>query len=268
MSPTVTDSPLAIGIHGAAGRMGARLIALAAADPALRLVAALDRAGHPRIGEDIGPFHGLAPLGVPLSDRIDGEIGAIIDFSGPEATLSLAKACAERGIPLVVGTTGFSAEQDAKLGELARVVPLLVSPNMSRAVNLTMRLAEQAARLLGDTADIEVMERHHNQKKDAPSGTAVRIVDLIRAATGIDRVVPGRHGITGARPRDEIGVHALRCGDNPGEHTVVFGMPGEVIEITHRAYNRDGFASGALDAAKWLVKQPPGRYGMSDVLGL
>lgn len=264
----MTDSPLAIGIHGAAGRMGARLITLAIQDPALRLAAALDRAGHPRLGEDVGPLHGLPPLGVPLSDRLGDGVGAVIDFSGPEATLPLARDCAERGVPLVVGTTGFTPEQAAQLDELSRVVPLLISPNMSRAVNVMMRLAEQAAKLLGGTADIEVIERHHNQKKDAPSGTAVRIVDLIRGATGIDRVVPGRHGITGARPRDEIGVHALRCGDNPGEHTAVFGMPGEVIEITHRAYNRDGFAGGALDAAKWLVKQPPGRYGMSDVLGI
>ncbi len=174
---------------------------------------------------------------------------------------------AEGGIPLVVGTTGFEPEQKAELEAFAGRIALLVSPNTSRAVNLLMRLVGEAARALGDSADIEVVERHHRLKKDAPSGTALRLAEIAARAIGSDRMTHGRHGLIGERPRGEIGVHALRTGDNPGEHTVVFGLMGECLELSHRALNRDGFARGALDCGKYLAGKPPGLYTMEDVLG-
>ena len=258
---------LSLGIHGASGRMGTRLIQLIQADPALRLGAALDRADHPSLGEDVGRLAGLGPLGVPLSAKLDVPLDAMIDFSLPAGTLALAGVCRERGIPLVVGTTGFEPEQRLALEGAAGRIPLLVSPNLSRAVNLLMRLVGEAARALGDAADIEIVERHHHFKKDAPSGTALRLAEIAGQAIGSDRFRHGRSGQVGERPRGEIGVHALRTGDNPGEHTVVFGLMGECLELSHRALNRDGFALGALDAAKFLAGKPPRLYTMSDLLG-
>ena len=247
--------------------MGLRLIQLIQADPALRLGAALDRADHPGLGGDVGPLAGLGTLGVPLSARMDVPLDAVIDFSLPAGTLALAKACQERGVPLVVGTTGFEPEQRLELEGVAGRIPLLISPNLSRAVNLLMRLVGEAARALGDAADIEIVERHHHFKKDAPSGTALRLAEIAGRAIGSDQFRHGRSGQVGERPRGEIGVHALRTGDNPGEHTVVFGLMGECLELSHRALNRDGFALGALDAAKFVAGKPPRLYTMSDLLG-
>jgi 4-hydroxy-tetrahydrodipicolinate reductase len=251
--------------------MGIRLIQLLQEDPALRLAAALDRDDHPDLGADAGTLAGLGVLGVPLSSVLaaDGHLDVMIDFSLPVGTLAVAEVCARRRIPLVVGTTGFEPEQRRVLERAAATVPLLVSPNLSRAVNLLMRLAGEAARALGDAADIEIVERHHHFKKDAPSGTAVRLAEIVGRAigSGADRFVHGRHGQLGERPRGEIGVHALRTGDNPGEHTVVFGLMGECLELSHRALNRDGFARGALDAAKFLAGKPPRLYTMDDLLG-
>ncbi len=156
----------------------------------------------------------------------------------------MAKACAEQGVPLVVGTTGFDPEQRKTLEAASSKIALLVSPNLSRAVNLLMRLAGEAARALGDSADIEIVERHHHFKKDAPSGTALRLAEIVGNAVGSSQFVHGRQGEVGERPRGEIGLHALRTGDNPGEHTVVFGLMGECLELSHRALNRDGFALG------------------------
>lgn len=258
---------LSVGIHGATGRMGLRLIQLIQADPGLRLGAALDRAGHPALGQDAGTLAGLGPLGVPLTSTLDGPVDVIIDFSLPAGTLSLVGTCVERKIPLVVGTTGFEPEQRRTLEEAANHVALLLSPNLSRAVNLLMRLAGEAARALGDSADIEIIERHHHFKKDAPSGTALRLAEIVGQAVESEKLVHGRHGLTGERPRGEIGVHALRTGDNPGEHTVVFGLMGECLELSHRALNRDGFVLGALDAAKFLAGKPPRLYTMRDLLG-
>ncbi len=191
----------------------------------------------------------------------------MIDFSQPAGTLELVKACAERSVPLVVGTTGFEPEQWRALEVSAARIPLLISPNLSRAVNLLMRLAGEVARALGDSADIEIVERHHHFKKDAPSGTALRLAEIVGQAIGSARFVHGRQGQVGERPRGEIGLHALRSGDNPGEHTVVFGLMGECLELSHRALNRDGFALGALDAAKFLAGKPPRLYTMNDLLG-
>ncbi|MBX6314943.1 MAG: 4-hydroxy-tetrahydrodipicolinate reductase [Isosphaeraceae bacterium] len=263
----MASAPLLIGIQGATGRMGARIIQLLQADPALALGAALDRPDHPRLGEDVGTVLGLGTLGLPLSTRLDRPVDVMIDFSTPAATLAIAKVCAERGIPLVIGTTGLEPEQRREVEQSAARVPLLISSNFSKAVNLLMRLAGEAARALGDAADIEIVERHHHFKKDAPSGTALRIAEIVGQAIGSNRFVHGRHGLVGERPRGEIGLHALRTGDNPGEHTVIFGLLGECLELSHRALNRDGFALGALDAAKFLAGKPPGLYTMEDLLG-
>jgi len=249
--------------------MGTRLIQLIRDDPALRLASAVDRAGHPRLGEDAGTLSGTGPLGVPLSSELDQPADVAIDFSMPAASVALADVCARRGVPLVVGTTGFEPEQRRVLEEASGRIPLLISPNLSRAVNLLMRLAGEAARALGGAADIEIVERHHHFKKDAPSGTALRLAEVVGDAigSGPDRYAHGRRGQVGERPRGEIGLHALRTGDNPGEHTVVFGLMGECLELSHRALNRDGFALGALDAAKFLAGKPPRLYTMNDLLG-
>ena len=247
--------------------MGSRLIQLIQADPALRLAAAIDRADHPRLGEDAGTLAGVGPLGVPLSPSLEAAVDVMIDFSLPAGTLLLAETCARLGVPLVVGTTGFEPEQRCALEALAARIPLLISPNLSRAVNLLMRLVSDAARALGDSADVEIVERHHHFKKDAPSGTALRLAEIVGRAIDSDRFVHGRHGQVGERSRGEIGLHALRTGDNPGEHTVIFGLIGECLELSHRALNRDGFALGALDAAKFLAGKPPRLYAMDDLLG-
>lgn len=267
----MSNSVLAIGIHGATGRMGTRLIQLIQTDPGLTLAAAIDRPQHPQIGEDAGALCGVGPLGVPLTGALDPNVklDALIDFSLPAGTLALVGACRERGIPLVVGTTGFEPEQKREVEKAAEAIPVLISANFSKAVNLLMKLAGEAARVLGDAADIEIVERHHHFKKDAPSGTALRLAEIVGQAIGVgsDRYAHGREGVVGDRPRGEIGLHALRTGDNPGEHTVVFGLMGECLELSHRALNRDGFARGALDAAKFLAGKPARLYTMADLLG-
>lgn len=267
MEISVSTKPLSLGIHGATGRMGARLIHLIQADPSLRLGAAIDRPDHPAIGKDVGPLVGLGELGVPLRGALDSPVDALIDFSAPAASLKIAKVCRDRGIPLVVGTTGLEPDVKAEIERAADRIPLLISPNLSRAVNLLMKLVGEAARALGDSADVEIVERHHRLKKDAPSGTALRLAEIVAREIGTDKYTHGREGLVGERPRGEIGLHALRTGDNPGEHTVVFGLMGECLELSHRALNRDGFARGGLDAAKTLVGRPPGLYSMLDILG-
>ena len=267
-SGNVMESALAIGIHGAAGRMGTRLLQLTAADPGLELAAALEHPSHPLLGKDAGVHSGQAQNGVTITtlDALKVPVDVMIDFSHPEGSIRVAEFCAERGIPLVIGTTGLEPSQKATIAEHGKTIPLLMAPNMSRAVNLLEKLVVEAARVIGKSADIEIVERHHRLKKDAPSGTALRLADVAAQAIGQSDFVYGRHGIVGERPNGEIGVHALRTGDNPGEHTVVFGLMGECLELTHRALNRDGFVRGALDAAKFLKGKPAGLYSMADVL--
>jgi 4-hydroxy-tetrahydrodipicolinate reductase len=249
--------------------MGRRLVALAAADPALTVVAALDLPGHPQLGEDAGPLAGIGPLGVPLTSSLNVAADVVIDFSVPAAAAGIIEACRQKGVALVVATTGFSAEQTAKLRAAAAEIPLLWAPNMSLAVNLTMKLCEVAAKALKDKdADVEILERHHRFKEDSPSGTALKFGEIIARQMGQTRQVHGRSGRPGKRPHQEIGFHAIRVGDNPGEHTIVFAMLGETLELTVRASNRDCYAQGALAAAKFLAGKPPGLYGMNDVLGL
>ena len=258
-----------IAIHGAAGRMGQRLVALGSSDPDLDVAAAVDSPQHPRVGEDAGVIAGVGSLGVPLSGSLDVEADVLIDFSVPEATDAVVDACLLRRIPLVFATTGLSNEQTAKLEAAANRIPVLRAPNMSLAVNLTMKLAEIAAGALADKdADVEILERHHRFKADSPSGTALKFGQLIAGAMGQSIHRHGREGRPGPRPHEEIGYHAIRAGDNPGEHTIVFALLGETLELTVRATNRDCYALGALAAARFLAGQPAGMYGMADVLGL
>lgn len=266
-----SDRRIRVAMVGAAGRMGIRIMQLLQNDSRARLAAAFDRPGHPQKGMDVAGLTGTSVSGVLLGDDVSNlaDIDAVIDFSMPASTMALAEICAGSGIPLVIGTTGIEQAQREQLRKLAGSTAILLSPNVSRAVNVLMALVGQAASLLPD-ADIEIVERHHRFKKDAPSGTALRLAEVVAGQIGVgaEAYKHGREGITGERPAREIGLHALRTGDNPGEHTVVFGLMGECIELSHRALNRDGFARGAIDCAVWLAGKGPGWYGMNDVLGL
>jgi 4-hydroxy-tetrahydrodipicolinate reductase len=266
------STALAIAVHGAAGRMGRRVIALASEDSAFRVIGAVERAEHPLIGEDAGSLAGLQPLGVPLASEWPTDADVVIDFSLPDAVDACLQRCTETSTPLVVATTGLSDRQQGHLAHAATAIPIVWAPSMSLAVNLTMKLAQQVTEKLRDVSgglDIEILERHHRFKADAPSGTALKFGELIAEQLGGDvRHVHGREGHTGERSRTEIGYHAVRVGDNPGEHTVVFGMLGERIELTVAASNRDCYASGALTAAEWLSGKSPGLYTMFNVLGL
>ena len=258
-----------IGINGAAGRMGHRLIALTKEDPELELTAALDVADHPQIGQDAGETAGVGTIGIPLTAGLEQNVDVLIDFSSHKGTDALLDRCIELQIPLVFATTGLSVEQSARLLETAAKIPILWSPSMSMTVNLAMKLCETAAQVLhGRDADVEIIEKHHRFKADAPSGTALKFGRLIAEKMNLTEDKHGRYGIIGERNRHEIGYHAVRIGDNPGEHTILFGLHGETLEITVKASSRDCYASGALAAAKFLYGKPAGLYGMNDVLKL
>ena len=262
---------LRIAIHGAAGRMGQRLVALGSSDAELQIVAAVDSPNHPQSGQDAGVIAGVGAIGVPLGGRLDVTPDVVIDFSLPAATEAITRTCVERNLPLVMATTGLSDAQQRMLRDAAKSIALLWSPSMSLTVNLAMKLTEIAGRALADHpsgVDVEIIERHHRFKEDAPSGTALRFGEIVAAGMGQKKHVHGREGRPGQRPREEIGYHALRIGDNPGEHTVVFGLLGETLELTVRASNRDCYAHGAIAAAKFVAGKPPGMYGMGDVLGI
>lgn len=265
------SSTISVGIHGAAGRMGQRLVALGAADEQLEIAGALEDSQHPRLGEDAGLVAGCGELGIPLSTELTRAVSVIIDFSVPAALDGVVQLCTSQSIPLVVATTGLGEDQQRLLQETAEKIPLVWAPNMSMAVNLTMQLTALAAKVLGGVSagvDAEVIDRHHRYKEDSPSGTALQFGQIIAEGMGQTEHVHGREGILGPRSQSEIGYHALRVGDNPGEHTIVFGMLGEMIELTVRATNRDCYALGALAAAKYLADKGPGLYAMTDVLGL
>jgi 4-hydroxy-tetrahydrodipicolinate reductase len=262
---------LRIAIHGAAGRMGQRLVALVSAQSDLKLVAALEHAAHPGLGTDVGAIAGIGPIHVLLASTLSEPLDVVIDFSVPKATCAILATCLEKKIPLVVATTGLGADQQEQIRQAAKKIPLLWAPSMSLAVNLAMKLAETAGRALKDHpsgADVEIIERHHRFKEDAPSGTALKFGEIIAGVMGQTDHRHGRSGRPGQRPHPEIGYHALRVGDNPGEHTIVFGLLGETLELTVRATNRDCYAHGALAAARFLARQKPGLYNMNDVLGL
>jgi 4-hydroxy-tetrahydrodipicolinate reductase len=260
-----------LAINGAAGRMGQRLVCLAREDADLTLGAALEASTSPAIGRDVGEVCGLGPLGVtvrpdlPLEQRID----VVLDFSAPAGTMSALAVCLQRRLPLVVATTGHTPEQRADIEEAAHDIALLMAPNMSLSVNVLFELVRQAGRLLaGKDFDVEIIERHHRYKKDAPSGTALHFARIVQEAMGQQEVRHGREGLLGERPRQEIGMHALRVGDNVGEHSIIFSTLGETLELTHKGHTRDSYARGALLAARFLAGKPAGRYTMEDVLGL
>ena len=250
--------------------MGRRVVALAGED-GWQLVAAIDHAGHPQVGGDAGTLAGVAAAGVPIAATWSCPADVVIDFSLPEAVAGIVTACVEKRVPLVVATTGLTASDHERIAEAARTIPVLQSPSMSLAVNVSMALVGRAATLLataGVRADVEIVECHHHHKEDAPSGTALTFGAIVRDAMGQVREAHGRAGRPGPRPADEIGYHAVRAGDNPGEHTILFGMDGESFAINVRATSRDCYVRGALAAAAFLVGKPAGLYSMRAVLGL
>lgn len=262
-----------VAINGAAGRMGRNLLAACLDDPALELAAAFEHAAHERLGTDAGALIGRDPVELPLTSEIDTRrFDVVVDFTRPEGTLALIEACRGTGVAVVIGTTGFSAEQRALIGSAARERPIVLAPNMGIGVNLAFGLVDTATRALGgDDYDIEVIEAHHRHKVDAPSGTALRLGEVAAEALGRDLDDCGvfsRHGHTGERARGSIGFATVRGGDIVGEHTVLFAGADERIEITHRAASRMVFARGAMRAAHWLTQRAPGLYDMQDVLGL
>jgi 4-hydroxy-tetrahydrodipicolinate reductase len=261
--------PTKIAVHGAAGRMGQRVVALGIADDQIEVAAALEGRGHPQLGTDAGLVAGAGELGVLLSASLETNVDAVIDFSVPDAIGAITATCIAAGVPLVVATTGLSDAGQANLREAANKIAIVWSPNMSLAVNLTMKLAEVAGQALKNHpsgADVEILERHHRYKEDAPSGTALQFGKVISDVMGQTSETHGRQGRPGKRPPGEIAYHAIRVGDNPGEHTIVFGLLGETIELRVAATNRDCYAHGALAAAKFIAGKPPGMYSMNDVL--
>ena len=263
-----------VAIPGCSGRMGRALVQAIAESDDLELCAASEAPGSPALGADAGTLAGLAPLGVTVTadpDRLLAGAEAVIDFTTPAASLEMARRCADRGLPLVIGTTGLAAAERHALVAAAQRVPLVFAANMSVGVNVLLRLCAEAARLLGPGYALEIVEAHHDRKTDAPSGTALRLAEVLAQVTGGDleeRLRHGRHGAVGARRPGEIGIHAIRGGDIVGEHTVYLCTDGERLELTHRVSSRRTFTAGALRALRWVRSRSPGLYDMEHVLGL
>ncbi|PHR29758.1 MAG: 4-hydroxy-tetrahydrodipicolinate reductase [Desulfotalea sp.] len=261
-------------IAGAAGRMGQKVACMVDQHPELVFTGAFEAAGHPDIGRDAGLVAFGKENGVLIGEGLESVIAdgdVIIDFTFHKATMGFAKIASAHAKAMVIGTTGLTPENLEELAQLAKTFPCVQAPNMSICVNVLFKLVKKTAAILGDDYDIEIIEAHHNKKKDSPSGTALKLGEM--AAEGVNRKleevgVYERNGIIGERKPKEIGIQAIRAGDIVGEHTVYFAGPGERIELTHRAHNRDHFAKGAATAAAWIVGQKPGVYSMFDVLGL
>jgi 4-hydroxy-tetrahydrodipicolinate reductase len=260
-----------IGVNGACGRMGKRILQLAHEDHSLQIGAALDSQGHRDHGRDAGEVAGLGTLNVPIGSNLPAHprLDVVIDFSTPEGTMAIVPQCVKHKIPLVVATTGLNAEQKREVEAAAHHTAVLQSPNLSLVVTVLFKLVRQAAEALRDKDfDIEIIERHHRYKQDSPSGTALHFARIIQEALGEMPVRHGREGLVGERPRREIGMHAIRAGDNVGEHAIIFSTLGETMELVHKGHTRDAYVRGALLAAKYLANRPAGRYAMTDVLGL
>jgi 4-hydroxy-tetrahydrodipicolinate reductase len=260
-----------IGINGACGRMGQRIVQLAHEDKQLVIGVALDAAGHPRQGQDVGEVAGIGKLGVPVTSAmpLSRKIDVVIDFSMPEGTMTVLPVCLERRIPLVVATTGHNAVQKEQIEAAAHHTAILMSPNMGLVVNVLFKLVKEAAEILRDKDfDVEIIERHHRYKKDSPSGTALDFARIIQKAMALEDIRYGREGLVGERSRKEIGMHSVRVGDNVGEHAIIFSTLGETLELVHKGHTRDAYVRGALLAAKFLANRPAGRYQMADALGL
>jgi 4-hydroxy-tetrahydrodipicolinate reductase len=263
-----------IAVAGAAGRMGRRLIEACFNEPNTHLTGAFDRPNSSLIGSDAGELAGINHLDIPIVAQLDGllnEFDVLIDFTTPQATLEHLAACQSAGKRIVIGTTGFSAQEREIINQAAQDIAIIFAPNMGVGVNLTFKLLEIAAKALGDNVDIEVIEAHHRHKVDAPSGTALRMGEIVANTLGRDLsecAVYGREGKTGERDRKTIGFETIRAGDIVGEHTVLFADIGERIEITHKASSRMTFANGAIRAAQWIMQKENGLFDMQDVLGL
>ncbi len=261
-------------VAGAAGRMGRRIVDMICRNPGTTLAGAFERSGHPDLHEDAGVLAGVGELGIKIQDSLEkvmdrGDV--LIDFTAPEATLQNMRVCSRSGLSIVIGTTGISGELLDELETLAKRTRCVFSPNMSVGVNVMFKIAGEMARILGNDYDMEILEVHHRLKKDAPSGTAMKLAGVLADAVGRDLKEVGvyeRKGMIGQRTDAEIGIQTWRAGDITGEHTVMFGGIGERLELTHRAHNRDNFARGAVRAALWIVEQSEGLYDMQDVLGL
>ena len=263
-----------IAINGAAGRMGRCLIQAVEQTEGLELSAAIDRADSSLIGADAGELAGVGKLGIAISSDVASATinsDVLIDFTLPEVTLALLSHCVANQCHLVIGTTGFSDEQKAIIEQAAQSISMVLAPNMSVGVNLSLKLLDIAARVLGDDVDIEIIEAHHRHKVDAPSGTALRMGEVVAEALGRNLkecAVYGREGRTGERDRKTIGFATVRAGDIVGDHTVMFASEGERVEITHKASSRMTFALGAMRASSWLMSRPSGLFDMQDVLDL
>lgn len=261
-------------VAGAAGRMGGRIIHMIRQSDDVTLAAAFERPTHPGIHQDVGQVVGLGEMGIKVAGSLEEVIDSgdvIIDFTAPEATLDHIKLAASRGCSMVIGTTGITGDILQEVKDLGGTIRSVMSPNMSVGVNVMFRLVKEMARVLGNDYDMEILEVHHRLKKDAPSGTAMRLAQILAETVNRDleeAAVYERKGMIGERSKTEIGIQTWRAGDITGEHTVMFGGIGERLELTHRAHNRDNFARGALRAAAWVVHQPVGLYDMQDVLGL
>ena len=263
-----------IAVVGASGRMGLCIIRAAALADRAALAIAVSRAGSDAVGKDAGELAGIGTLGVKVVDdfaAVVDQIDVLIDFTRPDASMAFIELCRQSGKQIVIGTTGFSDAQKAVIAEASKDVAIVLAPNMSVGVNLALKLLEMTAKVMGDYTDIEVIEAHHRHKVDAPSGTALRMGEVIADALGRnlkDCAIYGREGNTGERDRKTIGFSTIRAGDIVGEHTVMFADEGERVEITHKATSRMTFANGAVRAAVWLMDKPNGLYNMQDVLGL
>ena len=263
-----------VGITGASGRMGRALIEAVTHAEGMHLVAAVERPGSSVIGIDAGEMAGLGKVNVPIVDdlrAVVADLDVLIDFTRPAVTLTNLKICHQAAKHMVIGTTGFSEAEKAQIAKAARDIGIVFAPNMSVGVNLCFKLLDLAARIMGDEVDIEIIEAHHRHKVDAPSGTALRMGEVVANALGRnlkDCAVYGREGQTGERDRQTIGFETIRAGDIVGEHTVMFADIGERVEITHKASSRMTFAKGAARAAAWVMQQKRGLFDMQDVLGL
>lgn len=263
-----------IAIVGASGRMGRTLIESAKHQEVIKLGAAIERAGSTLIGVDAGELAGVGSMNVSITDSLDNVVNdfdVLVDFTSPEASITHLDWCVRHNKAVVIGTTGFNHAQKEQINAYAEQTPVVFAPNMSVGVNLMWKLLELAAEVMGDYTDIEIIEGHHRHKKDAPSGTALKMGEVIAKTLGRDLekcAVYGREGITGERDRETIGFATIRAGDLVGEHTAMFADIGERLEITHKASSRMTFANGAMRAAYWLYDQPSGLYDMQQVLGL
>ncbi len=262
-------------IIGAAGRMGQALVRCAPRFKELQLVAAVDRSDCPLLGRDSGTVAGTAETGVPMTADLAAAVraaGVLVDFSFHAVVPATAQAAAAAGKALVLGTTGLTPAEEGTVRAAAQTIPIVWAPNMSLGVNLLFLLVKQAAAVLGLDYDVEIVETHHRFKKDAPSGTALRLAERVAEGRGQSfedvACCYGRHGMSGERPKGQIAIHALRMGDVVGDHTVSFGVEGERVELTHKASSRDALAMGALRAAQWVAGRKPGLYDMGDILGL